>query len=299
MTKVSIIIPVYNGMVFLAEAITSALAARTEDTEIIVVDDGSTDASAQIAASFNSIILIRQENGGEAAARNTGLKRSSGDFVIFLDADDVLEKSAITNHLKEILAHPELDMVFGSNLIIDEKGQKIGRNDQPCRRFSGRDIVLHTTPTFSQCMYRRTALDRIGGFRISVRRGADIDLNLRLLGWNAAGSCHGRMVVSYRLHPNQMTKSPTSLFKGHIDVLRNALGAGSVLENPRLLNEGIQYWAQYYGQFIPMEIARSLRHGNISHAADAVATFVRALPHSIIGALSHARRKLFQAKSKK
>lgn len=90
MPRISVVIPVFNGERFLGEAIRSALCQTLPPCEVIVVDDGSGDASAQVAASFGSLVqVIQQENRGEAAARNRGIAAAQGDWVAFLDCDDL------------------------------------------------------------------------------------------------------------------------------------------------------------------------------------------------------------------
>jgi glycosyltransferase involved in cell wall biosynthesis len=86
---ISVVIPVYNGERFLAQAIQSALAQDLPPIEIIVVDDGSSDASPQVAGRFAGVQLLRQERAGAGAARNTGLLAARGEFLAFLDADDL------------------------------------------------------------------------------------------------------------------------------------------------------------------------------------------------------------------
>lgn len=88
--RISVVIPVFNGERFLAEAIRSALSQTLPPYEILVIDDGSTDGSAEIAESFGPPVrVLRQENRGEAAARNFGIEAASGDWIAFLDCDDV------------------------------------------------------------------------------------------------------------------------------------------------------------------------------------------------------------------
>lgn len=295
MPEVSVVIPMYNGEKFIAQALESVLASEGVTPEIIVVDDGSSDASAQIAESFAGVIVHRQPNGGEAAARKAGYEMATGDFIVFLDCDDLLHPQAIQHHLSEITASDDIDMVFGSNILIDEQGNKIGENIQQRRLFSGQDVVLHTTPVPSQCMYRRSALQRIGGFRQEVRACADTDLNLRLLGWRKAGLCHGKMVMSYRIHGAQMTRSPSRLFNHHVGVLQDVLGPDGVLANPDLLAQGKRYWSEYYGQFIPAEIVRAISRKEAARTRLAISTFIKTMPYSAKGAARFAGGKLKSA----
>src|SRR5438874_6230903 len=92
---VSVIIPCYNQAHFLHEAIQSALAQTYSHREILVVDDGSADNTAEVTAGFAGIRYIRQENSGVSTARNTGLRESRGEYLIFLDADDRLLPDAV------------------------------------------------------------------------------------------------------------------------------------------------------------------------------------------------------------
>ena len=286
MKRISIIIPTYNTGAYIHETLNSVFSLEGIEPEIIVVDDGSSDGTPDVAASYPGVVVLRQANSGDSAARKNGLQLASGEFVIFLDHDDLLHPQAALIHLEEITADPSLDMVFGSNLLIDSGGRKIGENVQARRRFCGRDVVMHTTPSFSQCMYRKSALDRIGGFRAEAKASADIDLNLRLLRWRRAGLCHGRMVMSYRYHPEQQTRSPSKLFRQHMSVLDELLGANGILPEPALLRIAHRYWARYYGRFIPMEIVRAALTRDWSRFRLAFGSFMSSLPYSALGAAS-------------
>ncbi len=92
---ISVIIPCYNQAHFLYEAIESVLAQTHHDFEIIVVDDGSTDSTAEVAAGHPDVRYVRQPNRGVATARNTGLRESEGEYLVFLDADDHLLPAAL------------------------------------------------------------------------------------------------------------------------------------------------------------------------------------------------------------
>ena len=110
---VSIVIPCFNYGRFLAEAIESALDQTHDPIEVIVVDDGSTDDSAAIAAKFGSKLhYIYQENAGLCAARNTGVKTVRGKFITFLDADDIMDKRFVELTVKELIEHPDASFVY-------------------------------------------------------------------------------------------------------------------------------------------------------------------------------------------
>lgn len=110
---VSVIIPVYNGERYLAEAIESVLAQAYRPLEIMIVDDGSTDGSAAVAQRFDSTRYCFQENSGTGAARNRGVDLSTGAFLAFLDADDLWTVDKLSLQMAAFDRDPGLDVVFG------------------------------------------------------------------------------------------------------------------------------------------------------------------------------------------
>jgi glycosyltransferase involved in cell wall biosynthesis len=113
--KISVIIPFYNGAAFLKEAIESVLSQEISNIEIIAIDDGSTDNSAEQIAKINDsrIKVIRQENAGAAAARNNGVQIASGDYISFLDADDAWAPNKLKLQIAEMEENADINMVFG------------------------------------------------------------------------------------------------------------------------------------------------------------------------------------------
>src|SRR4028119_1234933 len=108
---VSVIIPCYNQAYFLGEAIESVLAQSYPHFEIVVVDDGSTDNTSEVAARYPGVRCIRQENRGLAGARNEGIRHSSGSYLVFLDADDRLLPEALAVGLRHLKERPECAFV--------------------------------------------------------------------------------------------------------------------------------------------------------------------------------------------
>jgi glycosyltransferase involved in cell wall biosynthesis len=115
MPLVSVIIPVFNGEHYVADAIVSVLAQRHHALEVIVVDDGSTDASADVVHRIADARcrLVQQPSSGAAAARNRGISESAGTLIAFLDADDVWTPDKLERQVHTLAAEPEIDMVFG------------------------------------------------------------------------------------------------------------------------------------------------------------------------------------------
>jgi len=127
--RVTVIIPVYNGQRFVKTAIDSVLAQTLGDWELIVVDDGSTDATPQILAQYRDprIATIRKENGGESSARNAGLDRAMGEYVAFLDADDLYLPNALADLSRFLDDHREYDVVYSDGRVCDEDGRDLTR----------------------------------------------------------------------------------------------------------------------------------------------------------------------------
>ncbi len=112
--RISVIIPVYNGEKYVTAAVDSVLSQAPEGIEIIAVDDGSTDGTVErLSFLGNRITVIRQENAGAGAARNRGVENASGDFLCFLDADDLWTEDKLLNQLAVFRENPDVDMVFG------------------------------------------------------------------------------------------------------------------------------------------------------------------------------------------
>ncbi len=155
---VSVVIPAFNAEAFVAEAIESVLAQDHEPVEVIVVNDGSTDATAAIAARY-PVRCLRQANGGQAAARNAGVAAAQGSLVSFLDADDVWRASKLATEVAHLQAHAELDYVLvrmQRTLLPGAPwppGTPAGWFEEP---------QPGTLP--SAALVRRSALERIGPF---------------------------------------------------------------------------------------------------------------------------------------
>lgn len=127
MPKISVIMPVYNGELFLQPAIDSLLVQSETDWELIVVDDGSKDRTPQLLESYadERIKVFRQANQGEAGARNAGLQQATGEYIAFLDADDLYLPKALEDLRSYLDSHPQFDVVFSDGDIFNEHDQVV------------------------------------------------------------------------------------------------------------------------------------------------------------------------------
>src|SRR5918998_66000 len=217
---VSVVIPCYNQAHFLGEAIESVLAQSYPNFEIIVVDDGSTDDTSEVAKRYPKVRLVRQENQGLSAARNSGLARSEGEYVVFLDADDRLLPEALEAGLGCLEARPECAFVSGYFRYIAADGSPLPTPKQSCpdrehylEMLLGNYLGMHGT-----YMYRRAIFDSVGGFDTSLKFCEDSDLHLRIAS-KFPVYCHDKMVAEYRLHDATMTRTPALMLKASVEVL--------------------------------------------------------------------------------
>ena len=144
----SVVIPVFNGERFLAEAIQSVLDQTYEPVEVIAVDDGSTDGSAAIARSFAGVQVIEQPNSGPAGARNAGIAAARGEFLAFVDADDIVPPDKLELQVTHLREHPEVGCVLGARTSCSSRAPNCpaGRSSRPSMPASTR-----TSPSTGRC----------------------------------------------------------------------------------------------------------------------------------------------------
>lgn len=193
---VSVVIGVYNAERYLAEAIESVLGQDYRPIELVVVDDGSTDRSGAVAQRYSEVLYLQQRNGGNGAARNTGIGVATGDYLAFLDADDRFTPGKLTRQMDALEQDPELDLVFGhvqefvSPEIDDETRGRI--------RAPAPEPMPWTAPNLM--LIRRAAFDRVGLFETSVRVGVTVDWFLRAKEAGLRYTVLSETVLERRLH---------------------------------------------------------------------------------------------------
>ena len=167
---VSVVVPVYNSAPFLRETLDSVFALDYQPFEVIVVDDGSTDGSAAIAESFPGVHCIRQENQGPSVARNAGTEAARGEFVAFVDSDDVVLPHKLSVQVGYLLDHPDVSAVLGRQEWITPPPNAV-----PDRVWGDLDGI---TPM--SMVIRKAVLVEVGGFDPALRGPEDTELLMRL-----------------------------------------------------------------------------------------------------------------------
>ena len=166
---VSCIVPVYNGERYLVETLDSLFGQSHAAVEVIVVDDGSTDGSSAVAGSHpGEPVCISQPRGGHASARNRGLDEARGEFIAFLDADDLWHREKLERQLARFAARPELGVVFAHLENFQSPDVEAPPEGPP----SSVPVPGYTSVAM---LARRAAFDRVGPFDQSLSHGNDRD----------------------------------------------------------------------------------------------------------------------------
>ena len=219
MDTISVIIPAYNARSYLAEAVTSVLAQSRRPTETIVVDDGSTDATAAELDRFGAqAICVRQDNCGAAAARNAGVRISNGEFIAFLDADDLWLPEKLTIQMKAFEDDPGLDLVFGNlsqfvspELSIAERARLVCDPRPMPGRSSGTMLV------------RRSSFMRVGEFNPRFAAGEFIDWYSRARDAGLKEKMLPQVVCRRRLHCHNHGIQDRSASRDYLKVIKHTL----------------------------------------------------------------------------
>ena len=184
--KVSVIIPAYNRSNYILEAIQSVLEQKYASIEIIIVDDGSTDDTKDKVLPFVGkewIRYIYQKNKGRSAARNKGLVAAKGDYITFLDSDDIFEPGKIEIQVDYLRRHPEVGLVHGGYIKFDDSGRDLGyRNPIYFKGDIYPDMLLYWSSLLATpaVMLPKKVIEEIGGFDESLYIGEDLDLWRRI-----------------------------------------------------------------------------------------------------------------------
>jgi len=215
--SISVIMPNFNKSKYIGEAITSVLAQTLSDFELLVIDDGSTDGSELVVRQLSEkdprVTLLKQRTHmGVSHCRNLGIRRSSGEFVSFLDSDDLYAPNALQVMHDTLVRSPSPAVVYGDCWYLDGEGRRL---DQPRIRSctsSGRilgDFLRYGFATEVNLMLSKGVLDDVGLFDEGITWGEDADLVLRLAE-RYPFVYVDQQLYGYRLHPENATSKLTT-----------------------------------------------------------------------------------------
>ena len=216
-STISVVIPAFNVADYIGRAVESVLNQSYHPFEVIVVDDGSTDETAEILRAYASIRVITQPNGGPAVARNTGVRKSSGKLLAFLDADDVWEPDKLARQAELLDKDLHLDGVFTLIRHFLDQGVEAPVSLRP--HLLNVDAVGHTLSTF---LVRRKSFDRIGWFSPG-HEAEDADWFFRAKDVGLIFDTVREPLVLKRVRPGSISEEPTSLLHGVLTAAHDSI----------------------------------------------------------------------------
>lgn len=275
---VSVIIPNYNYANYVSEAVDSVLGQTYENIEIIVIDDGSKDASKEILQSYgDKITTVFQENAGVSAARNNGFKNSVGKYIAFLDADDVWFPEKIAKQVELFEKEKDLGLVHVGVEEIDGEGNSLriildGMEGDVSHEFLlfERSVVLGGG---SGMMIPREVFEKIGGFDLNLLTSADWDLFYRISKDHKIGFVP-EVLLKYRMHGSNMHGNIKRMEREMLYGYEKAFKNGAEVDekkcygNLHLTLAGSYFQAGQYTDFLRHSIKSIyLKPSNFSHFA--------------------------------
>jgi glycosyltransferase involved in cell wall biosynthesis len=267
----------------LGEAIESVLAQSYAHFEIIVVDDGSTDDTSEVATRYPGVRCISQHNQGlPAAARNRGLALSKGDYLVFLDADDRLLSDAFKVGLESLKAHPECAFVSGHYRNIAADGSLLATPKQPCPDKEHYLEILRANYIYTPAvvMYQRSVFKFVGAFNTSLdlRGSEDADLCMRIAR-DFPVYCHGTVVAEYRIHDSSLSHNAAHMLKA--STTARHLQRKYVKGNRRYedaIKQGVRAAQRHYGGRLAYGVLAHLREQEWKQAIWAMLILLRYYP---------------------
>ncbi len=205
--RVSVVMPAYNAARWLRRALASLVTQTFADLEIVVVDDGSDDETPTIiataAAGDSRIVAVRQDHAGFSSAANHGLAVARGEYIGRLDADDIALPDRFAIQVAFMDAHPEVGVVGGSMVVIDEHERKLHRMYYPTENVDA-EMLKYSALGHPATLIRRSLMVELGGYRRAFVHAEDYDLWLRIAERARLANLPD-VVTYYRAHPGQIS----------------------------------------------------------------------------------------------
>ncbi len=215
---VSVIMPAYNAESYLAEAIESVGSQAYDPLEVIVVDDGSTDGTAGVAKnSGKGVHYFLQMNRGAAAARNAGLRLARGEFIAFLDADDLWPEGTLRSELDILTEEEEIEVVLG--LVQYVRNSQDLSGDRTLENFAKPTLFF----SLGSALFRRQVFERVGHFDETLAQSEDLDWFMRLREHEVRMQVLNRVTLLYRIHAQNMSRDRPEREKYMMRALKQSL----------------------------------------------------------------------------
>ena len=221
---VSVVIPTYNRAHFIVDAIESVLNQSYPSIEILIIDDGSTDDTDKVLENYNDkITLIKQANQGVSSARNNGISHANGDYVAFLDSDDIWAEDKITKQINIFNEYPRTGLVTGGWFFINSKGEVVGSQNAENTFISKEYIEIYNAcGSPSNCLIKKSVLDEVGHFDVNLSCSEDRELFMRIA----------------QISELRSVLEPTVYMRMH-DEFRPNRDVGKIIRDRKIINRGI------------------------------------------------------------
>ena len=241
-TKVSVIVPAYNISAYIGDALESLERQSFKEFEAVIVDDGSTDNTAEIVESFcrrdSRFRLLQKQNGGLASARNYGIRHARGEYIALLDGDDRYEPDKLATHVTQLDRSPEIGVVYSASRAIRDDGKLtfMVLSGKPVKSdcleaLLCKNFICHG----SNAVFRRSIFDEVGGFDETLRSGEDIDFWLRIAGTQSWKFYRlPQVLCCYRVCPSGLSFNVGEMQRNLAKVLEGAYQRSPQLVEPIL-----------------------------------------------------------------
>jgi glycosyltransferase involved in cell wall biosynthesis len=229
--RVSVVIPTYNYGRFIANAVESALAQSYQEREIIVVDDGSKDDThARVEPYMDRITYIRQENQGCSAARNTAIRAANGEWIAFLDADDLWHPRKLEVQMTYLDAHPDVALLAADSMqnLGGDWPEIVAAASPPTERISLEDVVIRSRFSPSSVVVRKDCFRKLGLFDTDLRSAEDRDMWIRIACHYSLAQMHVPLFW-YRIHGDSMSYVADRMVRSEQTVLAKSFAQQSLL----------------------------------------------------------------------
>lgn len=224
---VSVIIPAYNVAEYIADTVRSVLAQTYTDYEIIVVNDGSTDATeAALEPLCGRITYLKQPNAGPSAARNTALAQARGRYIALLDGDDLWVPDYLEKMVGRLEAEPSLDLIFADAVLFGDpqsEGRLFSARHPASEPVTFERVLTRECNVCIAAVFRREWTERVGGFDPQFRGVEDFDLWLRMLKAGARFAFTTEPLLRYRRRAASLSADEVKLARGEISVYEKLL----------------------------------------------------------------------------
>jgi glycosyltransferase involved in cell wall biosynthesis len=246
---VSVVIATYNMAEYVPLAVRSVLDQIYKNIEVIIIDDGSTDETREVVKPYLNDVRVRylfQENKGQAVAKNCGVRESRGEYVAFLDGDDMWAPEKLDVQIPLFSKSEAVGVIYSRVLYVDEKGKelRVADNELFRGRVSG-PLLIRNFIGFGTCVVKRECFDRCGGFKEHVRMGVDYDLWLRF-STQYEFDYVDRPLLYYRLWGGQMSNNYKNRYLNGIEIMKDFLREYPGVVDKNTENEA---WAHTYVGF--------------------------------------------------